>query len=171
MNKKNIHSKNSGFTTPQNYFDTVEERILQEITLKKNGPKVLPFRIPNGYFETLEDRVLAKIPSIKKEPKIISFIHTKTFKYVASIAAIIILYVTLFKDTSIGMFDFNAIDQSQISYYVEQGYIDISDTELESLISEKALNNNLLSLDISKDEIFDYLSNLLDDNTLNLEDH
>jgi len=169
MNKKNNYIKNSGFTTPSSYFDAVEEHILQEITLEKNDFKNLPFKIPNGYFETLEDRVLAKIPPIKKEPKIISLIHTNTFKYVASIAAITILFATIFNDTSMNIFDFDTIEQSQVSYYIEQGYIDLSDTELETLISEQALKNDLLGLDISKEELFNYLSNSLDDNTLPIE--
>lgn len=168
MSKKIKHIKNSGFTIPSSYFNEVEEKILQEITLEKNGSKNLPFSIPNGYFETLESRILLKLHP-KKEPKIISLIHTKAFKYAVSIAAIIILFISIFTNISKNMFDFDAIDQSQVSYYVEQGYINLSDTELETLISEQALNNNLLGLDISKDELFDYLSNSLDDNTLLIE--
>ncbi|NCT18570.1 MAG: hypothetical protein COZ75_09460 [Flavobacteriaceae bacterium CG_4_8_14_3_um_filter_34_10] len=169
MNNKNNPIKNAGFTTPSSYFDGVEEHVLQLVKLEKNGTKALPFSIPNGYFETLEDHILANLHPIKKEHKLISLIHTKAFKYVASIAAITILFVSIFADTTMSMFDFDAIEQSQISYYVEQGYIDVSDTELEILISEQALNNNLLGLDISKEELFEYLSNSLEDNTLSIE--
>lgn len=166
---KNIDS--TGFKTPSNYFDTVEENVIKEIDLAKNLSKNSPFITPASYFDSLEDKILGKIFAGKKQPKVISIFQSNTFKYVASIAAIVVLLLSVVNIEGEETLDFSAIENNQISYYVEQGYITVSDYELESLISEEALNNEgLLTFDISSDELFEYLSNDIDDPAYMYED-
>ncbi len=166
---KNIDTP--GFKTPSNYFDAVEENVMKEIELARSISKKSSFLTPPSYFSSLEDKTLKKVATVKKEPKVISILKSNTYKYVAGIAAIAVLLLSIFNISGEETFDFSSIEKSQISYFVEQGYITVSDYELESLISEQALNEaGLLTADISSEELFDYLANDLDVATYMYED-
>jgi len=172
MKKEIKHIHTPGFKTPSNYFDNVEENVMTEIGLAKNLSKKSPFLTPSSYFDSLEDKILEKVVSEKEQPKVISLFQNNVFKYVASIAAIGIILFSVFNIPGEETLDFSSIESSQISYYVEQGYISLSDFELESLISEQALSNDnpLLNTDISKEELLDYLANDMDLSTYMYED-
>ena len=53
MKKENLHNiKQSGFKTPNAYFDTIEDQIMSQISLK-NSNENSGFKVPDNYFETI----------------------------------------------------------------------------------------------------------------------
>ena len=62
MNKELKNIKTTGFKTPDNYFDTIEDNVIDNIKLndvlnnESNGQT-----IPEGYFDSIEDSVFQKI--------------------------------------------------------------------------------------------------------------
>lgn len=70
MNKNNKHIK-TGFTTPDNYFNNLEEKVLKQLSVKENEttlPLETGFTTPTSYFTNLEEKVLHKI-SVKENTK------------------------------------------------------------------------------------------------------
>ena len=72
MNKELKNIKTTGFKTPDNYFDTIEDNVMDNIKLNNIlNSKSTGQTTPEGYFDTIEDSVFQKINSSKKEIKVI----------------------------------------------------------------------------------------------------
>src|SRR5699024_2976447 len=80
--KKHIH----GFKVPQDYFDNLEERIMQNVAMDQL-PKDTGMRVPDGYFAQLENRVITQIQSEKKKPS--KLVWLNTWWHVAVAASVI----------------------------------------------------------------------------------
>src|SRR5690625_3587100 len=80
--KKHIH----GFKVPQDYFDNLEERIMQNIAMDQL-PKDTGMRVPDGYFAQLDNRVITQIQSEKKKPS--KLVWLITWWHVAVAASVI----------------------------------------------------------------------------------
>jgi len=60
MNKNNRHIK-TGFTTPENYFNNFDEKLLKKLSIEKSEstlPLETGFKAPDDYFENFEETVL-----------------------------------------------------------------------------------------------------------------
>ncbi len=66
LNAQNFPSE-SGFSVPPNYFDTLENKVLNRLE-EKAVSKEQGFKVPGGYFESLEEAVFEKLDS--QEPKV-----------------------------------------------------------------------------------------------------
>lgn len=98
------------FITPDNYFDKLEDAILQK-TLGEKDKKILPFTTPEDYFSYLEKNILENTiqKNEKHKSKIITFFTKKV--YIASaVAASLIIAITI-----IGLYAFNANNKGKIS--------------------------------------------------------
>jgi len=63
MNKNNKHHK-AGFTTPENYFNNFDEKLLNKLSIEENEstiPLETGFKTPDSYFTNLEETVLQKL--------------------------------------------------------------------------------------------------------------
>ena len=79
----------SGFKTPENYFDSLEERVMQRISFDEN--KITTgFKVPENYFDSLEEKVMQKLPLETKEVKVISLWQRKSV-WISSIAAVFLI--------------------------------------------------------------------------------
>lgn len=56
MTPKNKH-KTTGFTTPKNYFNCLEENLGSKLYLNNTFKEKTGFNVPDNYFETLDDRL------------------------------------------------------------------------------------------------------------------
>lgn len=99
MENKNSHidKLKNNFSTPENYFNEFEDRLISLSKLegieKKNN-----FNIPEGYFEKLN----VTSPT-QEEQKVIPFTQTKTYRlirYSVAIAAIFILAFFIYNPTN-----------------------------------------------------------------------
>lgn len=149
MRKENLHNiKPSGFKTPNAYFDTIEDQIMSQISLK-NSSENSGFKVPDNYFETIEDNIISKT----QEPKVIKLFNKKTLITVASIAAMVVLFFNLnpFKT----QITFDSLDTEIVEAYI------LNEVELNDI-------SNLINTDqLSQTDFIDYndisIDNYLDD--------
>jgi len=172
--------KESGFKTPENYFNSLEERISAE---NFNKSKPTNMQVPEGYFEGLENRIMntlsnesildknidsgLKIPEgyltslqdtisiqTKKETKVINLFSKRNLFLASSIAAAIILMLSLF--TNNNKITFENIDVDLVEDYLIDQNID--SYELASLLNDEDLSTeNFIDSDIFSEAVEDYL--------------
>lgn len=159
MKNNNLHTiKESGFKTPDNYFQNFEEALLSEISLKEKS-KSSGFSVPKNYFETFDVSIMDTVVTEKKETKVIPLFSRKNWIYAASIAAITVLVITM-PDFNKSV-SFSSLDNESIENYILTN--DYESSTLNNLITdpaafEDAIYNEALS-DVSLES---YLYNNVD---------
>jgi hypothetical protein len=158
MKKIDLHNDNkilSGFKTPENYFDSLEERVMQRISFDENK---IPtgFVIPDNYFDSLEEKIMQKLPTESKEVNVISFWKRKSV-WLSSAAAIFLI--------SLGtLFYFNQTETENLTisndYLAYQNDITTEDIALQLTDEDiTTLETELTSLDSETETyINDYLN-------------
>lgn len=132
MNKKDLNNvKSSGFKTPDDYFETFDDKLFTRLNEKESikDVKDTGFKVPKGYFDTVEDNIFKKREGNNK--LIISLKQKKTWYYVTGIAASLVLFFGILFNTSSNTED--------ISAEMVETYLEISDLdsyELAQLLSE-----------------------------------
>lgn len=153
------------FKTPEGYFDSFHERLMDKINDEENGqgesiiPKSDGFDVPEGYFD-----------SFKVEPKEVKVVqlksHKKFYYSAAAIAAIFILIfgVTWKTDTTI---TFEDLASTEIDAYFETTELDLSTYEIAEVVSLNSLEiNDVLDNTLEEENILEYL----DENVEDIED-
>lgn len=161
-NLKNI--KSTGFKTPKDYFDGLEDAVFHKMSTEKIQEAIDDhgFAMPENYLEGVENSVLAKLD--QDSTKLISLLSRRNILYVSGVAAAIVLMFTLFlnKETQ----TIEDLDQNLVeNYLLDQ---DISSYELASLLSDEELtliNDNIMQEVYDDDSLEDYLLE-----NVNLED-
>jgi hypothetical protein len=161
MNNDKLHSKKPGFTTPKNYFDQLESKIMEEVVLTSKVSKENPFNVPDNYFEELDLRIVSQISEKEKQPKVISIFKNTTLRYVAGIAAAVLLFVSIFQFQHAE--DFNNDYITDISNYIDSGYLDFSYLDFETLLTDEMMDGTSFFSTINQDALFEYLSNDFDE--------
>ncbi len=161
MKDNKLHNiKNTGFKAPDNYFDTLEDRLFTEAKLKANVNSS-GFVMPKDYLDGLEDAILNKVT--EKEPKVIPLLSKRTLVYVSSIAAAILLLFNLSilktKPTT-----FDSLDTETVENYILEE--DIGSYEINSSLTEDDFYvDNFSEVTIDDQSFEDYILN-----DVNLED-
>ena len=155
--------KTTGFKTPDKYFDSVEDNIMNAINQEEslNLSKETGLITPDNYFETIEDVVINKLNK-KNNSKVIKLFNKRNLIYTSSIAAAILLLFNL------SIFDkevtFDSLDTQTVENYIISEGID--SYELAALLTE----GEFLEVDFLDETIADEtLENYLLDN-LELEE-
>lgn len=159
--KKHIH----GFKVPQDYFDKLEERIMQNIAMDEL-PKETGMRVPDGYFEQLESRVMSKTikPENKKSSKVISLNPWWKVAVAASIIGISIWLLP--KSPSANEMSIPMVNtEFTIDSYIDAMIFDMPDASLIDWIDDADLEMTF-SDKINKEEVEEYLMENLDLATL-----
>lgn len=131
--------KKSGFSSPSNYFDNLEEEISCKI-LEENFEQEIGFNVPHTYFENLDNTILAKVNSKEKKSKVIP-LRSKVLKFIPyAAAACIALFIGL------NSFVFNVNEQITLE--------NLSDTDIENWLDSNTLNTNDIT-EILENEILD----------------
>jgi len=196
MKKNNLHNiKDSGFKTPNYYFEYLEDTILNEVKLKENieshntdvpdnyfddlediilskvklNEKVSTpgFETPTDYFTTLEDSIISKI-EIEQSPKVVPLFNKKNILYASSIAAAIVLFfrLSIIPGSDIKEPSISDIDTELIDSYVLD---ETQATDLASLFTETELDEtSFINYNLSDDTLDSYLEDL-DENELILQ--
>lgn len=159
--------KETGFKTPSNYFDAVEDNIMKALKQENNIKirKETGFKAPDNYFDLVEDVIINSIER-KNTPKVISVFSRKNLLYASSIAAAILLLFNL------SIFDkkitFDSLDIETVENYILYG--DFSTYEIASLLSESDLiDNNFEQESFGADAIENYILDNLDVEALIIE--
>ncbi|MCH4822881.1 hypothetical protein ML462_06815 [Gramella lutea] len=167
--KKNI-SNHSPFKVPENYFENLEERMMQKFDDSKSllpSEKNSGFKVPDSYFENLEDKILAR--SAKKESKVINLFKKEYLYYAAAVAALFIMMIgDVFKTRPEYTPGWDDLEISAMENYIdegyEMGYIELNTSDYSEFISK---NEQLIDEedfnDINSEAAFDYIDENIDD--------
>ncbi|NND88095.1 MAG: hypothetical protein HKM28_02485 [Flavobacteriaceae bacterium] len=155
-----------GFQVEKDYFDSFEERMMLKLKESKL-PKQQGFTTPPSYFESLEERICDRLNENDRKTKVIPFVYRKSFRIAVSMAACVALLVTIVlsqNETSD-----EALNLATITEYIDEGYLELSDEELGSLLNEDDLSQMTLIPMENTESIEDYLLEHLDENNLLIE--
>ncbi len=151
MNKNKLHNiKNSGFKTPKNYFDGLEDSIMNQIKLdEKIGDA--GFKVPDNYLESLDEKILNKVTH---EPKVISLFTKRNLFYASAIAAALVLMFNIIGNNSEITFD--DLEVTSIENYLYEE--DFSSYEFASLLTEDELiTDNFIDTALTDESLENYL--------------
>lgn len=157
MNKELKHIKTSGFKTPKDYFNTLEDSIMQSVKLDEqlDQLKDTGFKTPKSYFESIEDTVLKNVSHNQEEAKVISLFTKQQWIIVSSIAASIIFMLFILSPSN-PSFDSLKIETVE-NYIYQENYAtedlaalfsseELSDVELtETIYTEESLETYILN--------------------------
>jgi hypothetical protein len=165
LNLNNL--KKTGFNTPDNYFDAVEDKIMNAIKQENNGnlSKETGFKTPDNYFDAIEDAIIKKVET-KNIPKVIKLFTRKNLLYASSIAAAILLLFNLSifeKEVTWDSLDTLTVE----NYIIEEG---IDSYELAALFTDDDFSDaDFIEQNITDEDLENYLLNNLDIEELVIE--
>ncbi|MGB5417901.1 hypothetical protein [Algibacter sp.] len=164
MKNKKLHIiESSGFKTPNDYFESLDDKILSKIKIESplNPIKETGFKVPDNYFESLNESILGKNIT-NKEPKVIQFLSKRNLVYLSGIAAAILLLfnLSLFENTP----TFSNLDIETVESYINEE--DFSSYEIAALYGDEQIEEYLIIEHSFND---DNLEGYLMDNT-NIEE-
>jgi len=134
MKKNDLHTiKTSGFKTPDNFFESFDGKVLQQLDTKTIIKDIedTGFNVPDNYFDTVETVILDKVVS-KDKTKLITLSTKRAFYYISGIAASVLLLISIFNwdDGTTN----NNITIEMVETYFENS--DLNSYELADLLSE-----------------------------------
>ncbi len=138
MKKEKIsYNQKSGFKTPENYFEGLEDELLDMVKFSETlgEKKSAGFTTPNGYFDGLEDEILKK--ATKPEPKVRKLFTKEAFLYAASIAAIVIAFASIFYINPETQTSWENLELSVMENYIDDNNIDFSTSEISNYIFQQ----------------------------------
>lgn len=156
MKNSNLNKiKSTGFKSPDSYFESLDENILNKLKGKdvhlnkmKSG-----FKVPKDYFETFEDNLTKKAAS-QNEVKVISLFNKKAIVYISSVAAaiLILLNLSVFEKKP----SFNNLETATVENYIFDE--NMSTYEIAALLEDELLNEDVfIETPLDKDHIELYL--------------
>lgn len=162
--KKHIH----GFRIPEDYFDTLQDRIMQNVTLD-TLPKETGMQVPEDYFEHLESRIVANCSEakIKRKPKVI---RLNNWWYAAAVACSITLGLWLIPENTKENPSPQTLVKTEYSLenYMEDMVLDMPESSLYNLIDNTDYVDSRVPFNgkINKEDVEEYLMENLDLSTL-----
>lgn len=138
MNNKLDHIKQSGFKTPKDYFDNLEDSIFDKLKLNSSLDNIdnPGFKVPKDYFSNIEDSVINTLKDDKKGVKVVSIFSKKNLLYYSGIAAAVVLMISIFKPS--GQISFDSIETELVESYISN--YNINSADLATLWSENDFN-------------------------------
>ncbi len=174
--ERSKYSQSTGFKVPENYFGSLEDKIMNKIDYQANN--ILPgnkdvFRVPDSYFDNLENQILERIS--ERKPKVIRLIRKEYLFYAAAVAVLaLLMFGDFFKtgtNTTIGWDD---IEVSTMERYIDEGY-EMGYFELNtSEYAEFILKNDEIFTEedinaVNSDAVLEYIGENIEDPTFILE--
>lgn len=155
--------KNIGYTTPDNYFEEVEDDIFMKLS-ESNFTKQIDFTTPEGYFDKIEDEIFTKIKSSKKG-KVITM-SNRLWKIIplAVAACLLLFFGVYFLDKE--QTSNNTLLASDIEEWFDDSLEFSTNSEL-ALILEGDLEFNDNEIVFQDDAIENYFDNISDIDLLN----
>lgn len=155
---KSVLGKESGFSLPKNYFESLDEQI-DLILAEENLSNENSFSTPDNYFNALEDKIISRVTSKEKETKVISF-RDRMLKVIPSaIAASIALFISInYFNTFNTEISFDNLAQSEIETWFLESSSNLTTEDIASFIPmDEIVVNNFAYTDIDDEVIEDYI--------------
>ncbi|WP_066224867.1 hypothetical protein [Formosa haliotis] len=151
MKLKDLHNdNNAGFKIPKDYFNNLEDTILNEAKMQTKVTNT-GFKVPENYFDTLEALIQTKV-NTKQDTKVRT-LRIKPWVYAASIAACLMLMFTLTfsksKTTS-----FSALNTETLESFIINE--DLNTSEMATLIIDTDIFQNEILQEAISDSSIDY---------------
>ncbi|WP_369994060.1 hypothetical protein [Winogradskyella sp.] len=97
MKKNKLHNiKKIGFKTPENYFESFEDKLFERICESESISDVQStgFKVPKGYLNSVEDTVMHKLN--EGETRVVKLSSRKKLYYIAGVAASLVFLIAIF---------------------------------------------------------------------------
>ncbi|WP_053971780.1 hypothetical protein [Mangrovimonas sp. ST2L15] len=157
MELNKLHKTQNGpFKVPQNYFEELEEQVMDLVKLKSKISDS-GFQIPENYLEHFEFQVPTH--KNKQAPKVISLFNRKVIISTISIAASVLILMNL------SIFQKNAVTFGDIDTLTLETYLLNQEDKLqwETMVSDyDELSSSILEQVVNDDQLEDYLLNATD---------
>jgi len=159
--KHNSDKLKNSFKTPDNYFKTIEDKIIGNLETVVN--KTTGFKVPKDYFNTLENNI--NTPRVKRA-KVKSLFNNTTIKIIGfSIAASFLIFIGINNFSSGNQnLEIHNLSLSELDTWMEEDLITFNTYEIADTFTENELN----LVDIENDELSEYFD-LVDVEDLILE--
>lgn len=162
--KQNKH--NHGFKVPETYFLDFDARLLDKLEEEKL-PKATGFKTPDGYFEALDDSVIKRLDLPGKKGKVIPLFSRKVWGYTTSVAACAAVVFIVFNINKTQTANFDTLQFSAISNYIEGENLGLDISEIESLLNEDEIGTIQFEYElVTEDVLEEYLMDNLDVSTI-----
>lgn len=141
MNMKNnkLHNiKNTGFKTPDDYFNSFEDKLMQQLRASEGLEDVNTpgFTVPKTYFDTVENDILNKLNN--KSTPVIQLTSRRPLYYIAGIAASLLLLLAIFINKT----------NEEVTTEMVESYFENSDLDSYEL-AELLVETNILEDDFT----------------------
>ena len=170
--KKTAYKQPSGFKTPPNYFENLEQEVCNTLSLTETleGQKTAGFITPKSYFEDLEHELLEDVVKHEK-PKVRVLFNKEVLLYAASIAAIVLALASTFYLNPKTTTSWDNVQLSVMEDYINDNNIDFSTSEISNyLFSEGYIVDDSDLNDLNTNAMVDYLDENMEDPIYILED-
>lgn len=156
--------KETGFTTPSNYFEELNEHIRVKMVTERLRAAIPQegHAVPPNYFEQLQLNILAKTTGASKQPKIVRLWHSNVLKYASAACFVIIAGMGVYFNTneqkvaqSINYTDAATeqmlfdIDEEVIIEHIEANYKDQQKPNAKEMALENYILNNYTQNDLT----------------------
>lgn len=156
-------SKIHGFKTPNDYFESMEEQLLNRVN-EMELPQHHGLSLPKNYFDDLEDRIILSMEQKTKTGKVISLFTKKWVPLVSGVAACFVAGVFVWNLLSVNN---KLLADTEITTYIESGAISVDSQDLAQLLTEEEIDELALEATIFFDEnLENYLLEHLDESNL-----
>jgi hypothetical protein len=157
-----------GFDIPKQYFEEFESRLFNRINIELL-PKTSGFKIPEGYFNELDEHIIHQLKKPINKNRVISIVSRKTILYAATIAALAVLIFSIANNQN-KMLTLDEIEFSTIKTYIEEGNIEIDNSDLSLIFTEEDLSGITLEGNYISEEILnEYLLENINDSSILIE--
>ncbi|MEO8774422.1 MAG: hypothetical protein ABI263_02945 [Gelidibacter sp.] len=159
MKKSQLHNiKESGFKTPDAYFDTFDERLFKKLNAQKDLASISNsgHTIPDNYFENFDSKIQARIKE-EHSPKVRTLMSWRNGAYVSGIAASLLLMIGIFTKSQDDL-SINQVETASIEDYLNSQNLNIYD--IASLLNEDDMVlDDFVSNTFTEESLENYLLN------------
>ncbi|RXJ50114.1 hypothetical protein [Gelidibacter gilvus] len=163
MKKSQLHNiKETGFKTPDAYFDSFDQRLFEKLAVQKDMASIegTGFKVPENYFENFDTKLQARLKN-EEEPKdtvkVIPMRFWRNAGVISGVAAALILMFTIVLKSDAPL-SINQVETASIEEYLNDENLNIYD--IASLLDEDDLVlDNFVSTTLTEESLENYLLN------------
>ncbi len=159
MKKSQLHNiKETGFKTPDAYFDTFNQRLIEKLAVQKDMASITSsgYKVPENYFENFDAKLQARL-KINEKSKVIPFMSWRNIAYISGVAAVLILMLTVFLQSD-NPLSINQVETAYIEDYLNGENLNIDD--FASLLTDDDLIfENFVTNTLTEESLENYLLN------------
>lgn len=154
-NKKLNNNLPSGFKAPKGYFDSFEDKLMEQLRSESTFEVSEPgFKVPENYLDSFEDSVFKRLNQ-KEETPVISIFRSKKLYFISGIAASLLLLFAVFINTT--------ETNEELSAEMVENYLinsDLDTYELAELLTDVEIleeDFSIAEVDYNEENLEEYL--------------